>query len=50
MQKESDIYRGLPVYKMVTMIRSSLKKCREGYLTEEYFQRIEQHYVTGVHF
>ena len=32
-----------------TMIRISLKKCRELYLSKECFQSIEHHYVTGVH-
>ena len=35
--------------KMVTMIRISLKKCRELYLIEEYFQSVQQHYLSGVH-
>ena len=35
--------------KMITMIRAGLKKCREWYLIDEYFQSIEQRYVAGVH-
>ena len=34
--------------KMETMIRISLKKCREWYLIKKN-QSIEQYYVTGVH-
>ena len=34
---------------MVITLRISLRKCRELYLIEIYFQSIEQHYVTGVH-